>query len=127
MIVTAPAVFRFTASACPERHIEAASLLGADVTNVKAEDAGKLLSDTLLKYMDRLKVRNVFYSCLRPVGVEAKDIAINAGVWGFDSLGRSDRTQCRQRLVIAAMFLQSCDARTLRRGDGPRHSLHASA
>ena len=35
--------------------------------------------------------------------------------------------QCCQQLTIAATFLQSCVAQTLSFGDGPHHSLHASA
>lgn len=58
VIVTAPAVFRFTSCACPDRHIEAAALLGADVSKVKPLDAGRVLSDVLLKYMDKLKIPN---------------------------------------------------------------------
>ncbi|KOB67867.1 Uncharacterized protein OBRU01_17854, partial [Operophtera brumata] len=32
----------------PDKHIEAASLLGADTTNVRKEDAGRVLSDVIL-------------------------------------------------------------------------------
>ena len=41
-------------------------------------------------------------------------------------LGRSNQTQCHLRLVTAAMFLRSCVVQKLNRGDGSRHSLHAS-
>ena len=40
--------------------------------------------------------------------------------------GPLNRTQCHHRLATAAMFLRSCVAQALSRGDGPRHSLHAS-
>lgn len=49
-------MFRFTAQACPERHLEGAALLGADVSNAKRADAGKILSETLLEYMHKLEV-----------------------------------------------------------------------
>ena len=38
VIVNAPSVFRFTADACPDRHLHGAELLGADVRG--AEDSG---------------------------------------------------------------------------------------
>ena len=47
-------------------------------------------------------------------------------VW--DSIpGPVKSAQCRQRLVSAATFLRSCVAQELSRGDGPHHSLPASA
>ncbi|KNC96439.1 uncharacterized protein SPPG_08032 [Spizellomyces punctatus DAOM BR117] len=56
--VTSPAVFKFTAPACPERHLEAAALFGADVTNAKLADAGLILSDALRRFLDNLDVPN---------------------------------------------------------------------
>ena len=51
VVVNAPSVFRFTATACPERHLEAAACLGADVRGAAAEDAGELVASTLLATM----------------------------------------------------------------------------
>jgi hydroxyacid-oxoacid transhydrogenase len=51
VVLNAPAVFRFTAEACPERHLEAAGLLGAAATDVALEDAGRLLADTVMRLM----------------------------------------------------------------------------
>ena len=51
VILNAPAIFRFIASALPEKHLEAARLLGADTTNARIEDAGDLLADTLVSLM----------------------------------------------------------------------------
>jgi hydroxyacid-oxoacid transhydrogenase len=70
VILNAPAVFRFTAEACPDRHLIAADILGADVSRAKPADAGKILSDRLIAIMQRLKVPNG----LRSVGYQKADI-----------------------------------------------------
>jgi len=70
VILNAPAVFRFTASARPERHLEAAAALGADVSHVRAEDAGAVLADRITWYMQRLRTPNG----LRAIGYSSADI-----------------------------------------------------
>jgi hydroxyacid-oxoacid transhydrogenase len=70
VILNAPAVFRFTASASPQRHLEAAAALGADVTHARAEDAGTILADRLTWYMERLRTPNG----LKAIGYSSGDI-----------------------------------------------------
>ena len=70
VILNAPAVYRFTAQACPERHLKAAEILGAKVTGGKLEDAGKILADRVVEFMHDLKVPNG----LRELGYESGDI-----------------------------------------------------
>lgn len=49
--VSAPAVFRFTAASNPERHLQAAEAFGVDISNVKRESAGEVLSEALTKFL----------------------------------------------------------------------------
>lgn len=70
VILNAPAVFRFTAPACPQRHLDAAAILGADVSRAKLEDAGQILAEQVINYMQRLHVPNG----LRAVGYCGDDI-----------------------------------------------------
>lgn len=58
VILNAPAVFRFTGSAGPERHMEAAQALGANIAHARLEDAGKVLADRIVWFMHRIKTPN---------------------------------------------------------------------
>lgn len=71
VIVNAPAAYRFTASACPERHLRAAEILGAKVNGARPEDAGKILADQIIEMMQDLRMPNG----LRELGYQSADIA----------------------------------------------------
>jgi hydroxyacid-oxoacid transhydrogenase len=49
--VTAPAVFKFTGASNPERHLAAAECFGVDISQVKKESAGEVLSEALAKFL----------------------------------------------------------------------------
>jgi len=70
VILNAPAVFRFTAQACPERHLAAAAALGVDISGANPADAGKILADRIVAIMERLKVP----SGLKELGYSSSDI-----------------------------------------------------
>lgn len=58
VILNAPAVFRFTGPAAPERHLKAAEALGFDITGVPPEDAGDFLAASIVDYISRLEAPN---------------------------------------------------------------------
>jgi hydroxyacid-oxoacid transhydrogenase len=70
VILTAPAVFRWTAEANPARHLEAARLLGADVRGASPDDAGTILADTLIALMQQVNMPNG----LNAVGITNDDL-----------------------------------------------------
>lgn len=51
VVLNAPAVFRWTSQANPERHLRMASALGADVRNADPSDAGELLAERVIELM----------------------------------------------------------------------------
>ena len=70
VILNAPAVFRYTASTSPDRHLKAAEALGADIARVKAADAGEVLAQQIIAMMQDLRMPNG----LRALGYLPADI-----------------------------------------------------
>jgi hydroxyacid-oxoacid transhydrogenase len=58
VILNAPAVFRWTAQANPARHLEAASLLGAETRGATPADAGEILATAIESIMRRVGMPN---------------------------------------------------------------------
>jgi hydroxyacid-oxoacid transhydrogenase len=70
VVLQAPAVFRFTAPACPERHLRAAQALGLDVTADDLPNIGERLAEGLVSLMRDLGLP----SGLAAIGFTADDI-----------------------------------------------------
>jgi hydroxyacid-oxoacid transhydrogenase len=70
VVLNAPAVFRFTGQSDPERHLEAARLMGIDVSKAKKKDAGELLASAFVKLMKKTGMPNG----LSAVGYTSKDV-----------------------------------------------------
>lgn len=70
VILTAPAIFRWTAEANPDRHLKAARLMGVDTRGAAPEDGGALLSGFLVDLMKRVEMPNG----LNGVGITEDDL-----------------------------------------------------
>jgi len=83
VIVNAPSVFRFTACACPERHIHGAACLGADVTGASNDDAAEVIATQLIKLMKATAIPNG----VGAVGYGEGDVAaLTKGAWAQQRL-----------------------------------------
>jgi alcohol dehydrogenase class IV len=69
--VSAPAVFRYTTSTAPERHREAAALLGGDLHAAADRDPGEPLADAVIRLMRAIEIPNG----IAGVGYTRTDIA----------------------------------------------------
>ncbi len=58
VVLVAPAVFRFTSSACSDRHLRASECLGVDIHRASSDDAGKILADRLIELIQELNLPN---------------------------------------------------------------------
>ncbi len=70
VIVNAPSVFRFTAPACPDRHLNASGWLGADMRGAGEGDAGEVLAGQIVALMKQTGMPNG----LSGVGYGADDL-----------------------------------------------------
>lgn len=94
VIVNAPAVFRLTGDACPDRHLRAAQAMGADIRDADPTDAGRLLADRVIDMMRATGMPNG----VAAVGYTDKDI---------DAL--AERAYMQKRLVDNAAMTVSLD------------------
>jgi hydroxyacid-oxoacid transhydrogenase len=70
VVLTAPAVFRWTAATNPRRHLDMASAMGANATGVPDRDAGECLAAAIIALMRSLGMPNG----LSAIGYNAADI-----------------------------------------------------
>ena len=106
VILNAPAVFRYTAQACPERHLLAAEALGADISSVSLDSAGEVLANCITNFMRELGVPNG----LAALGYEKRNIpGLVQGTLPQHRVTKlSPRPASEQDL--AAMFEEALDA-----------------
>jgi len=96
--VTAPAVFKFTAASNPERHLAAAECFGVDISQVKKESAGEVLSEALAKFLEGLGDQP---RGLKDLGFKREDIA---------GLVEGTIPQARVLMLAPELEMQNVDA-----------------
>lgn len=83
VIVNAPSVFRFTACACPERHLYGAACLGANTQDATNADAAEIIARQLIKMMKATGIPNG----VGGVGYFDTDVAaLTQGAWAQQRL-----------------------------------------
>jgi len=83
VVLNAPAAFRFTAAACPERHLLCAEFLGADVRGATPSDSGELL----IKYLIGLMRSTGMPNGISGVGYSDSDVdVLSAGAFAQQRL-----------------------------------------
>jgi alcohol dehydrogenase class IV len=97
VILNAPSVFRHTAPTSPQRHLEAAGDLGADVADVSPEDAGTVLADSLVRLMRAVGMPNG----LSAVGYAEADCAtLVDGAWPQQRLLQNAPIECDKPTLV---------------------------
>ena len=70
VVLNAPAVFKFTASADPDQHLYAAKLMGKDISAADPAQAGEILSAAIIELMKKVGMPNG----LKAVGYGPEDV-----------------------------------------------------
>jgi hydroxyacid-oxoacid transhydrogenase len=70
VVLNAPAALRFTGPARPQRHLQAARLMGVQTSGVAESEAGELLAEAVIELMKKTGMPNG----LSAVGYSAKDV-----------------------------------------------------
>jgi alcohol dehydrogenase class IV len=84
VIVNAPSAFRHTAAACPERHLEGAGYLGAELRGAGPGDAGEVVAARIVELM-------------KPTGIPNGIAGVGYGAADIDAL--IEGTMAQQRLL----------------------------
>lgn len=103
VVVNAPAVFRFTGQVSPQRHLEAAQLLGAHPRDAGPTDAGEVLAAELIRIMRSVGMPNG----LSGVGYTEADVtALTAGAFPQQRLLQNAPLEM-SKPVLAELFRQA--------------------